>query len=259
MKKLSFKKLIIGLALMMCFTSLSSPIQVFAAADPEIQSIAEQYGPDGEEGNSAWPSGLAKYFKANDPGTGEYEAVKVGNKRYYYNPDDTDAIKDSAYSEDGDDAIQGTIDELNQTYTEDYQIKADVGGAAELMSGFNSTLNTFLGVLVTLITVGMTVFTALDLSYIAFPALRGKVDEKKEEGKFKHIVTEDARYAVVKADVENTGQNAFVIYGKKRILSFIVLSILVFILFTGNINVLTNIGVRLASGILKALNSGFSG
>ena len=256
MRKQNIKKVIATMLLSLIIITLTEPLQALAATDPDVQAVADQYAPGGSKGNTVWPSEFSSYFVSSDPGT--YDKVTVAGRNYFYNPSNKDAILKSAKSAGGNEAISNVTNELDIYTTDgDYQIKADVAGAAGLMSGFQGTLNTFLGVLVTLITVGMTIFTALDLSYIAFPALRGKVDEKKEEGKFKHIVTEDARYAVVKADVENTGQNAFVIYGKKRVLSFIVLSILIFILLTGNINVLTNIGVHLAEGILKALNAGF--
>jgi len=147
-----------------------------------------------------------------------------------------------------------------------FTLKADVGGATGTMSGFQKPLEVFLGILVTLITIGMTIFTAFDLCYIAFPVFRGKMDEAKANGTKGvtktgkggetklTIVTEDAQYAVVAADMANSGENPFLLYFKKRVVSFVVLAVLLFVLVTGKINILANIGIKLADGILNMIN-----
>lgn len=258
MRKIINMRALLSIMLVISFIGIMNPVTVYAKADAEVQAVANEYAPGGtaNKDGTDWPADLRGYFTTI--ATEGYDKVSVGGTNYYYNPSNKENIINAGNSTKGEAQIQGTITELDPFESGgQFEIKADVNGAAELMSGFRGSLNTFLGILVTLITLGMTVFTGLDLIYIAFPVVRGKINEKKEEGKFKHIITEDARYAVVKADVENTGQNAFILYGKKRIASFVVLSILLFILSTGNINILTNIGVKLASGVLKALNNTF--
>ena len=82
--------------------------------------------------------------------------------------------------------------------------------------------------------------------------------EQNSKGETKlNIVTEDAQFAVISAETAQTGQSAYLIYFKKRIISFVILAVLIFILLTGNINILTNIGVKLASGVLEAINNSF--
>lgn len=152
------------------------------------------------------------------------------------------------------------------TAMDTFTLKANIPEAVGVMSGFTHPLEVFLGIMVTLITLGMTVFTTFDLCYIAFPLFRGKMDEAKANGTKGvtktgkggetklTLVTEDAQYAVVAADMANSGENAFLVYFKKRVLSFIVLAVLLFILVTGKINILANIGIKLADGILRVLS-----
>lgn len=180
---------------------------------------------------------------------------------YYYRTDNESAILNKAKSLRG----QAQIDKLDDYYN----IEADVEGANGLVEGLKGPISTFLGIMVTGITVGMTIFTAFDLCYIAFPVFRGKMDDAKangtkgitrtnNKGETKlNIVTEDAQFAVISAETAQTGQSAYLIYFKKRVISFIILAVLIFILLTGNINILTNIGVKLASGVLEAISNSF--
>lgn len=180
---------------------------------------------------------------------------------YYYRTENEDAIMNKAKSLKG----QQQIEDLDEYYS----LEADTKTASDLVSGLKGPISTFLGILVTFITVGMTVFTAFDLCYIAFPVFRGKMDDAKangtrgitrtnNKGETKlNIVTEDAQFAVISAETAQTGQSAYLIYFKKRIISFVILAVLIFILLTGNINILTNIGVKLASGILEAISNSF--
>lgn len=195
----------------------------------------------------------------------DYSAVQVTvdgvTKKYYYRKDNEKAIVNKAKSLKG----QAQIDSLDDYYS----LEADVEGASGLVDGLKGPISTFLGILVTFITVGMTVFTAFDMCYIAFPVFRGKMDEAKSngtkgvtrtnnKGETKlNFITEDAQFAVISAETAQTGQSAFLIYFKKRVVSFILLAILIFILLTGNINILTNIGVKLASGVLEAISNSF--
>lgn len=203
---------------------------------------------------------------ANLAGNSDYSYFQITNESgatvtYYYRTDNETAIMNKAKSLKG----QQQIEDLDEYYS----LEADTKTASDLVSGLKGPISTFLGILVTFITVGMTVFTAFDLCYIAFPVFRGKMDDAKangtkgitrtnNKGETKlNIVTEDAQFAVISAETAQTGQSAYLIYFKKRIVSFIILAVLIFILLTGNINILTNIGVKLASGVLEAISNSF--
>lgn len=134
-----------------------------------------------------------------------------------------------------------------------------------MLSGFVPYISMLLGVMVTLITIFMTVFSAFDIAYIAFPVFRNKCEDAKVNGgglaKTKsngetslRFVTDDAQYAVQQGTVEN-GKSPWAIYFKKRVLSYILLAIILFILMTGNITLITNIAVKVVAGIMDVLGS----
>lgn len=265
MSKAMFRTRLALLATMfaMLFTTMlfTNQIETYAAY-ASVDEVVAKWGPGGEAGNTTWPSKLAGYFLTTQPvDVQNYTKITCNSQNYWYKTSNATAIINAGNSLDGDASV-AQLDDY-------YNLEADVGGAAGLLSGFTGPFQTFLGILVTVITVGMTLFTAFDLCYIAFPVFRGKMDDAKANGTKGltrtdkngdtklNLVTEDAQYAMVAADTIQTGKNPFVIYFEKRVISFIVLAVLLFILLTGNINILTNIGVKLASGILNAINNTF--
>lgn len=153
---------------------------------------------------------------------------------------------------------------LNTDVIGGFAVPADTGTANKLLSGLMAPLSAFLGILVVLITLGMTIFTTCDLSYIAFPVLRDKCDEKKatgglgtktgKDGNTKLIfISDDAQHAVVAADTVQSGKSPFIIYLKTRMLSYILLSIVIFILLTGNISIFATLALKLVQGLLDFL------
>ena len=236
-----------------------------AFAYDSVTDVANKYGPGGSKGNTEWPSSLAAYFIPAGTSTidaNKMSTVTCNNVLYYYNTSDTSVIISKAKGLDGDEAV----DQLDDYYN----LQADVAGAAGLLSGIQQPFQTFLGALVTVITVGATVFTALDLMYITFPVFRGKMDDAKasgtkgltrqgKNGETKlNWITEDAQYAMIAADTVQSGKSPYIIYFKKRVIALVVLAVVLFILLTGNINILTNIGIKLAAGILDMISSTFN-
>ena len=146
-----------------------------------------------------------------------------------------------------------------------FEVGADVQTGAKILSGFSGLVSMVLGLMVVLISLGMTVFSACDLAYIAFPVFRNKCEDMKQSGSKigtktgsngetkLRFVTDEAQYAVNAAETTESGKNPFVIYFSKRILSYIILAILLFILLTGRITVFTDLGVKLADGIVNLI------
>lgn len=148
-------------------------------------------------------------------------------------------------------------------------IEANTGAAATLMGGFTPFLELIIGVIVVAITLGMTLFTSMDLAYIAFPTFRNKAETAKQSGgqggfgggmvkkdgngesKFRWI-TDEAVYAV-EAGTMDSGSSPWVIYLKKRVAAYIFLSIVLVILLTGNISIITSIAVNVVNGIMNIL------
>lgn len=258
MKKKLFSMGLISILIAM-YLAMATSMVVFAdsaAVQAQVQNAVNTTG--------SIPAGAASYLGTAATATATQSisiTINGATTIYWYDPANEAAIL-SACS-----GVQSgaAVDQALNTFT----MKADVGGAAGLMSGFQKPLEVFLGILVTLITIGMTVFTAFDLCYIAFPVFRGKMDEAKANGTKGitktgkggetklTIVTEDAQYAVTAADMANSGENPFLLYFKKRVVSFVVLAVLLFVLITGKINILANIGVKLADGLLNMINGSF--
>lgn len=146
-----------------------------------------------------------------------------------------------------------------------FEVSADVQTGAKILSGFSGLVSMILGLMVVLISLGMTVFSACDLAYIAFPVFRNKCEDMKQSGNKigtktgsngetkLRFVTDEAQYAVNAAETTESGKNPFVIYFSKRILSYIILAILLFILLSGRITVFTDLGVKLADGIVNLI------
>ena len=157
-----------------------------------------------------------------------------------------------------------TVDDVS-TITDGLNIGADTAGATALLSGFAPIISLVVGVIVVLVTMGMTLFTAFDIAYIAFPVFRNKCEEQKMNGTGYNVkkdsngnvslrfVTDDAQYAVSEGTIEN-GKSPWGIYFRKRIMSYVLLAIVLFILLTGNISLITNIGLNIVSGIMNVLS-----
>ena len=157
-----------------------------------------------------------------------------------------------------------TVDDVS-TITDGLNIGADTAGATALLSGFAPIISLVVGVIVVLVTMGMTLFTAFDIAYIAFPVFRNKCEEQKMMGgnnimtkkgangeSSLRFVTDDAQYAVSQGTIES-GKSPWGIYFRKRIMSYILLAIILFILLTGNISLITNIALNVVSGIMNVL------
>ena len=157
-----------------------------------------------------------------------------------------------------------TVDDVS-TITDGLNIGADTAGATALLSGFAPIISLVVGVIVVLVTMGMTLFTAFDIAYIAFPVFRNKCEEQKMNGTGYNVkkdssgnvslrfVTDDAQYAVSERTIEN-GKSPWRIYFRKRIMSYVLLAIVLFILLTGNISMITNIALNIVSGIMNVLS-----
>lgn len=148
--------------------------------------------------------------------------------------------------------------------TSDVGVTADTGAAMEALSGFVPYVNMILGIIVTLITLGLAVFTAFDVCYITFPVFRNKCEQQKMQGSGAFVrqtnnggtklrwVSEEAQYAVDHASLDQ-GSNPLMNYLKNRIIAYIFVAIILFILLTGNISIITDLALRAVQGIMSVL------
>jgi len=144
-------------------------------------------------------------------------------------------------------------------------VTPDTGTAMNLISGIMPMINTLLGLIVVVISMGMTIFSALDIIYLAFPAFRGKINEQVESrdkntkqnksgGVSSKWVTDDAMHAMEDAQEHNVAPWAG--YFKRRILAYIFLAVVLFILLTGNIFSITTLVTDALQGLFSSLGIG---
>lgn len=150
--------------------------------------------------------------------------------------------------------------------TNNINVNADTSGATQALSGLVPYINIFLGIIVTLITIGLAVFTAFDVCYIVFPVFRNKCEKQKMSGQGAMVtqsanggtklrwVSEEAQYAANHASLEQ-GSNPLMNYLKNRVVAYVFVAIILFILLTGNISIITNLALKAVSGIMDVLDS----
>ena len=146
----------------------------------------------------------------------------------------------------------------------DVDVKADVGSANDLVSGFEPVINLVIGILAWLIVIGLPLITAIDVAYITIPFFREKNEEIRASGnkamtktgkdgstKLRWI-SDEAQHAVETTDLEN-GKSPLKIYLTHRIGAFVMVAIILYLLIGGQITVVTQLAVRLVSGIMSIL------
>lgn len=131
-------------------------------------------------------------------------------------------------------------------------VSANTVAAAQSLSGFVPIVNIILGIVVVGITLALALYTSFDVCYIVFPVFRNRCEEKKSNGKKPSFVSDEAVYAVEKCSIAD-GKNPLTAYLSKRIGSYIFVSIILFMLLTGNITIITNIALKIVSYIMDVL------
>lgn len=268
-RKLSLKLLL--MTIIMTVSMLGSMVVAFADYS-SADDVIRDYAPGGNKGQATLPGSLAGIVLTAKPASGTIIEVVVGSTTYYYDASNAQTIIDAGNNLEKS-AIasannQAALDEFTQV-TEGMGLQADIKTASGMMSGFYGVLRTLLGIIVVGASVGMTVYSGFDICYIAFPVFRNKCEDAKAGGGGMMVsgkkgaggenklrfVSDDAQDAVRASTTTQEGANPFVIYFKKRLLSYLVLAILLFILLTGKITIFTDIALRLVSGILNIIQT----
>lgn len=192
--------------------------------------------------------------------TGAYTAIQVAPVTSANGPTSNVVVH---IHDEADSAAQGkVVANVSSGLLNQSNVTPDTGTAMGLLSGVMPMINTLLGLLVVVISVGMTVFSALDIIYLAFPAFRTTVDNSIERGgkgtktnkdgsTSSRWVTDDARLAM--QDAEQTQGSPWGPYFKRRVLAYIFLAIILFILLTGNIFAITTLVTNALQGLFESL------
>jgi hypothetical protein len=198
--------------------------------------------------------------------------VTINGTPYYYSEANSDSIK-TIYSNYVTNQAASTADEQAvsdmRDITNGLNISANMTGAYGLLRGFTGIIQTLLGILVVLITVGTTIFTGFDVCYIVFPTFRNKCEDQKASGSGMfaggtktasgetklRFISDEAQYAVNAAQTLETGKNPLIIYFSKRVIAYMVLAVVLFIFLTGRVTVFTDLALKVVSGILDIIQN----
>ena len=144
---------------------------------------------------------------------------------------------------------------------------ADTDKAFYTLAGLRNMINLVLGIVVVGITLLLAVYTAFDVCYISFPAFRNKCEDAKTAGGGAMVkkgsngesklrwVTDEAQYAVEQAETAGDGTSALGTYLKKRVVAYVMVSIVLFMLLTGNITVITNLALRVVQYVVDTIGT----
>lgn len=138
--------------------------------------------------------------------------------------------------------------------------KADMFSALQLFGPFSGVVGTILGCGVLALIILLLASTVLDLCYIGLPVARNWINVKSDEksggqGGKPWGITNDAFSVINETETGNTSsggkyKNAYALYFKRRVVTYIILSICILYLLSGQIAGLI--------GWLMSLVSGFS-
>jgi len=154
--------------------------------------------------------------------------------------------------------------------TDTLGIGADVDQGQKALASVAPLISRVTGILVIIILLGMAIFTAFDVAYLVFPVAKqkmdsaatsgnaavSKTDSKTGEAKFRYV-SDDAIQAYQVAT--ESGGNPLFAYLKKRLISYIAVSIVVFILMTGNLAVIVNFVLTMLESLFSMFGELTSG
>lgn len=146
-----------------------------------------------------------------------------------------------------------------------FSTQADIDGAGRMLSGFQPFISLVTGIILYAVVLGMALFTALDVSYIMMPIFRNKCDDMKQTGNSFAVkttgtgeaklrwVSDEAEYAVRTCSME-TGKHPAGVYLQKRIWAYIMAGAVIYVLATGNVQILVNIAINILGGVFDTLS-----
>ena len=194
----------------------------------------------------------------------------AGKHRYYDLKDEEGALKndflkfEGAYNTIiGNGSAKSTTQVKNELNTalDNWAITPNLTETTRALAGFQRLISLATGTLVMIVILMMAFFTAMDIAYLVFPIAKEKMDSAGQSGhkltSSQNKSTGESKFRWVTDDATNawneaseTGANAVFLYLKKRLISYIAIAVVLFILMTGNLAVIIN-------GILGVLTTVF--
>lgn len=255
------KKIIRMVSVLIIMCSILGTLSIALAAPEDVKAFIEQHVTVTENGIMCVDApGIVNYLSIDGEGLEEPVYVATGGTTVAYESGDLGKIERIVEDYHNSKNVRDSIHSI----TDGLAIEADTSSAIDMLSGATRYISIGVGLLTVFIMFGMAIFSLLDICYISFPAVRDKCDNAKETGndfmvkktstgeeKFRWI-TDDALYAIRTATVEN-GKNPLGIYIKKRIFTYIILAILLYLLVTGNISIIVELALKAVEGIMRVI------
>lgn len=134
-------------------------------------------------------------------------------------------------------------------------VSPDLGSAQKTLDPLIEIVNTIIGILATAILILVGLFTAIDVLYLEVPAFHNSMDQKGMEkgqtnksGGVKHkLISEDASQAYQEAT--ESGKNVLIVYLKKRIVAYIAVAIVLYMLLSGNLSLIVEVVLKMLNGV----------
>lgn len=129
--------------------------------------------------------------------------------------------------------------------------QADLFSAYKILQPFFRVLSVLLGIGAYIIIIMLLASTVIDLLYIGLPVFREKADEKEKKHPFG--VSYEALTTVKEVEAglsESNYRNAYILYFKRRALSYIVLGICILYLIAGQLGGIITFVLNLVSGFM---------
>lgn len=246
--------------LVMAFTMLFGFSQsVLAVTTAEIQNYTEVQ----DDWGGIAVADIAPDLKAKDEvDPAEIDVADVGEYIVVTTYDASGTATDKVYKRG---VVQAAVTNKNIGDLGGANIRADVGAANDLVSGFEPVIQLIIGVLAWVIVIGLPLITALDVCYITIPFVREKAESAKMSGNSAMCktgrdgstkirwISDEAQHAVATLDLEN-GKSPLKTYLTSRIGAFIMVAIILYLLIGGQITVVTELAVKLVSGIMNIIS-----
>ena len=258
------------LALLIAVTLVfSTGVVAFAATTEEKEAAVKEYIKEKvtakDDGSLSFgDASLRTEISTTAPSDNPKSVILAdGQTTVYYSADSLDVLYTKVSKASEAAAIN---DKVNQM-TDGFKVDADISGATTMMKGFQPIIQLLTGLICYAAVIFMGLFSAFDICYIAFPVFRDKCEDAKANGtgamvktssngtKSLRFVTDEAQFAVKESQLNETGKSPWGIYLKKRALAYILMAIVIYILFTGNIALIVNIALNMVDGIMEALGT----
>lgn len=256
---------VMAFALMLSFGLMST--NTYAATNAEkkkaVDTFIQQNVTITDSGKMDISNGTLKAYVKQKADSKNTQAVTLEDGTIvYYDPSNLDLLYKQYEKYENNNQVGDKLNDIS----DGLKIEANTGAASSMLSGFTPIIELISGLVVILISFGMLIFTSFDILYIAFPVFRNKCEDAKQNGNSMMTkksangdtklrwVSDDAQYAVSQGTIDS-GKSPWRLYIPKRIISYILLAIILFIFLTGNISIITSIAVNVVSGVMDVLTN----